>query len=147
MSQDLTGNTPNYAIARIDLPGQRTHGWQVRLQRRGIKYGKFFSDSSYGDSSIALVSALDFRDQLVSELEILAKNQARICTRSMRNSSGVVGVSKTSINAANGATYHFWQVTCSPQPGKRCCVNFSIRRYGESAAFDLAVQARSEATN
>ena len=73
MSQDLTGNTPNYAIARIDLPGQRTHGWQVRLQRRGIKYGKFFSDSSYGDSSIALVSALDFRDQLVSELEILAQ--------------------------------------------------------------------------
>jgi hypothetical protein len=147
MSQDLTGNTPNYAIARIDLPGQRTHGWQVRLQRRGIMYGKFFSDSSCGDSSIALVSALDFRDQLVSELEILAKNQARICTRSMRNSSGVVGVSKTSITAANGATYHFWQVTWSPQPGKRRCVKFSIRRYGESAAFDLAVQARSEATN
>ncbi len=58
-----------------------------------------------------------------------------------------MGVSKTSITAANGVTYHFLQTTWSPQPGKRCCVKFSIRRYGESAAFDLAVQARSEAAN
>ena len=147
MSQHSTDNTPNYAIARIDLPDQRTHGWQVRLQRRGIKYGKFFSDSSYGDPRIALANARVFRDQLISELETQAKNQARICTRSTRNSSGVVGVSKISISAANGATYHFWQATWSPQPGKRCCVKFSIKRYGESEAFELAVQARTEATN
>ncbi len=147
MSQHSTDNIPNYAIARIDLPDQRTHGWQVRLQRRGIKYAKFFSDSSYADPGIALANALAFRDQLVSELETQAKNQARICTRSTRNSSGVVGVSKISITAANGATYHFWQATWSPQPGKRCCVKFSIKRYGESEAFELAVQARTEATN
>jgi len=147
MSQHSTDNIPNYAIARIDLPDQRTHGWQVRLQRRGIKYAKFFSDSSYADPRIALANALAFRDQLVSELETQAKNQARICTRSTRNSSGVVGVSKISITAANGATYHFWQATWSPQPGKRCCVKFSIKRYGESEAFELAVQARTEATN
>ncbi len=152
MSQHPTDNAPNYAIARIDLPDQRTHGWQVRLQRRGIKYAKFFSDSSYGnptcgDPRIALVNARAFRDQLVSELGLQAKNQARICTRSTRNSSGVVGVSKISVTAANGATYHFWQATWSPQPGKRCCVKFSIKRYGESEAFELAVQARIEATN
>jgi hypothetical protein len=147
MSQHSSDNAPNYAIARIDLPDQRTHGWQVRLQRRGIKYGKFFSDSSYEDPRIALANALDFRDQLIRELEAQAKNQARICTRSTRNSSGVVGVSKISITAANGATYHFWQATWSPQPGKRCCVKFSIKRYGESEAFELAVHARTEATN
>ena len=147
MSQDSTDYPPNYAIARLDLPDQRTHGWQVRLQRRGIKYAKFFSDSAYSDSRTALANARKFRDQLVKELEEQAKNQARICTRSARNSSGVVGVSKICINAANGATYHFWQATWSPQPGKRCCVKFSIQRYGESEAFELAVQARTEATN
>ncbi len=147
MSQDQTDYLPNYAIARIDLPGQRTHGWQVRLQRRGKKYAKFFSDSAFGGPRIALVNAREFRDQLISKLEDQAKNQARICNQSSRNSSGVVGVSKISITAANGNTYHFWQATWSPQPGKRCCVKFSIQRYGESQAFELAVQARIEAIN
>lgn len=147
MSQHTPDYPPNYAIARIDLPAQRTHGWQVRLQRRGIKYAKFFSDSSYGSPQSSLSTARTWRDQLISELEIHAKNQARICTRSTRNSSGVVGVSKIIVTAANGATYHFWQATWSPQPGKRCCVKFSIKRYGESEAFELAVQARTDATN
>jgi hypothetical protein len=147
MSQDSTDYPSNYGIARIDLPDQRTHGWQVRLQRRGIKYAKFFSDSSYDSSRKSLANARAFRDQLVNELEEQARNQARICTRSTRNSSGVVGVSKISINAANGATYQFWQATWSPEPGKRCCVKFSIKRYGETEAFELAVQARTEATN
>ena len=147
MSQHSPDYPPNYAIARIDLPDQRTHGWQVRLQRRGIKYAKFFSDSSYNNPHQALAHAQAYRDQLIAELEEQAKNQARICTRSTRNSSGVVGVSKISVTAANGATYHFWQATWSPEPGKRCCVKFSIRRYGENEAFELAVQARMEATN
>ena len=147
MAQHSIDNSPNYAIARIDLPDQRTHGWQVRLQRRGVKYAKFFSDSSYGSIQGSLVVARLWRDQLVSELEDQAQNQARICTRSTRNSSGVVGVSKITVTAANGNTYHFWQATWSPQPGKRCCVKFSIKRYGDSEAFELAVQARTEATN
>lgn len=147
MSQDSTDYPPNYAIARIDLPDQRTHGWQVRLQRRSIKYAKFFSDSSYGSSQTSLSQAQNWRDQLISELDAEAKNLARICTRSARNSSGVVGVSKIIVNAANGTTYHFWQATWSPEPGKRCCVKFSIKRYGDHRAFELAVQARTEATN
>lgn len=147
MSQDSTDYPPNYAIARIDLPDQRTHGWQVRLQRRSIKYAKFFSDSSYGSSQTSLCQAQNWRDKLISELDAEAKNLARICTRSARNSSGVVGVSKIIVNAANGATYHFWQATWSPEPGKRCCVKFSIKRYGDHRAFELAVQARTEATN
>lgn len=147
MSQDSTDYPRNYAIARIDLPDQRTHGWQVRLQRRSIKYAKFFSDSSYGSSQTSLSQAQNWRDQLISELDAEAKNLARICTRSARNSSGVVGVSKIIVNAANGTTYHFWQATWSPEPGKRCCVKFSIKRYGDHRAFELAVQARTEATN
>jgi len=147
MSQQANDYSSNYAIARIDLPVQKTHGWQVRLQRRGIKYAKFFSDSSYGSHEASLTIARKWRDQLVTELQLQAKNKARICTRSTRNSSGVVGVSKISVTASNGAVYHFWQATWSPRPGKRCCVKFSIKRYGESEAFELAVQARTDATN
>jgi len=84
MSQQPTKNSANYAIARIDIDVQCTHGWQVRLQRRGVKYAKFFSDSSYGNAASALVVAREWRDELLQKLESQIQNQARICTRSLR---------------------------------------------------------------
>ena len=130
----------NYAIARIDLPGAGTHGWQVRLQRRGKKFAKYFSNHLHGGSRRAFRIAQAWRAQLLTNLE--AEETVRICRRSARNSSGVVGVSKVTVVAPNGCEYHFWQATWSPAPGKRRCVKFSIRRYGDRRAFELAVEAR-----
>lgn len=131
----------NYALARIDLPGASTHGWQVRLQRRGVKYAKYFGDRVHGGADRALMAARVWRDRLLEEIE--KGEQARICSKSARNRSGVVGVSKVSV-VTNGATYQFWQATWSPETGQRRCVKFSIRRYGDQEAFRLAVMAREE---
>ncbi|MDB4265446.1 AP2 domain-containing protein [bacterium] len=132
----------NYALARIDLPGASTHGWQVRLQRRGVKFAKYFGDRVYGDHRRSLTAARQWRDELLTKIE--ASEQARICTRSARNRSGVVGVSRVTV-VTNGSTYEFWQATWSPEVGRRRCVKFSIRRYGDNEAFRLAVIAREEA--
>ena len=131
-----------YAIARIDLRGAGTHGWQVRLQRRGSKYAKYFSDRLHGGSSGAFAQARLWRDRLLKRLE--SEESVRICRRSARNSSGVVGVSKVTVVAANGVEYQFWQATWSPEPGRRRCIKFSIRRYGDQQAFEMAVRARQE---
>ena len=138
----MTTRTQNYAIARIDLPGAGTHGWQVRLQRRGVKYAKYFSDRLHGGSRGAFRFALRWRDRLLRRLE--AEESVRICRRSARNSSGVVGVSKVTVIAPSGSEYHFWQATWSPESGRRRCIKFSIRRHGERRAFDLAVEARQK---
>lgn len=130
----------NYAIARIDLPDACTHGFQVRLQRRGIKYGKFFADRVHGHPERALQAARQWRDALLENIS----DRARVCERSLRNSSGVVGVSKITVVASNGNSYQFWQATWSPAPGQRRCVKFSIKRYGDREAFELAVEARTE---
>ena len=140
MPPSANNPNPNYAIARIDLPGASTHGFQVRLQRRGIKYAKFFSDRVHGTPQHALDAARAWRDALIEKLS----DQTRICERSQRNSSGVVGVSKITVVAANGNSYQFWQATWSPRPGQRRCVKFSIQRYGDREAFQLAVEARTE---
>lgn len=132
----------NYAITRIDLPRACTHGWQVRMQRRGLKYGKFFSDRIHGSPDHSLLAARTWRDTLIEELT--NTTQARICERSPRNQSGVVGVSKITAIGSNGTTYQFWQATWSPTPGQRCCVKFSIQRHGNAMAFQLAVKARTE---
>lgn len=130
-----------YAITRIDLPGSSTHGWQVRLQRRGRKYGKYFGDRQAGGPRSAYERARAWRDELVERLSD-GSDSTRVCRRSARNSSGVVGVSRVSVVAANGETYYFWQAAWSPAPGERRCVKFSIRRHGERSAFRLAVEAR-----
>ena len=135
-------DSPNYAIARIDLPGAGTFGWQVRLQRRGLKYAKFFADNVHGNSELALDTARAWRNNLLDRLD--NEDRARICQRSQRNSSGVVGVSKVTV-VTKGIQYVFWQATWTPQAGKRKCVKFSIKRHGDSVAFELAVSARIEA--
>jgi len=137
----MEASRDNYALARIDLPGASTHGWQVRLQRRGVKYAKYFGDRLHGGPAVALKAARRWRDQLLVQIE--SSEQARICTRSARNRSGVVGVSKVTV-VSNGSSYEFWQATWSPETGRRRCVKFSIRRYGEKEAFRLAVVAREE---
>lgn len=136
---DLRQQDPNYAITRIDLPSAGTHGFQVRLQRRGIKYGKFFADRVHGHPEHALRFAREWRNTLLEKIT----DRARVCERSPRNNSGVVGVSKITVIASNGNSYHFWQATWSPAPGQRRCVKFSIRRYGDREAFELAVEART----
>lgn len=138
----MSTESPNYAIARLDLPSACTHGWQVRLQRRGIKYAKFFADGPHGSAENALHAARAWRNDLLDRFE--NEERARICQRSPRNSSGVVGVSKVSVTT-NGTTYTFWQATWSPEPGKRKSVKFSIKRHGDTVAFEMAVSARIEA--
>lgn len=143
MNEPQPGRTQNYAIARIDLPSASTHGWQVRVQRRGIKYAKFFADGNYGHPERSLAAARHWRDALLAKYT----DHTRICERSPRNSSGVVGVSKITVSSSNGTTYHFWQASWSPAPGQRRCVKFSIKRYGDQEAFQRAVEARIEGIN
>lgn len=133
-----------YGIARLDVPGAGTHGWQVRLQRRGEKHAKYFSDRACGGSEEAFDEALRWRNRLLRTLE--EGESIRVCRRSPRNQSGVVGVSKVKVTASNGAAYEFWQATWSPEAGKRRCVKFSIMRYGYLEAFRRAVKARVDAT-
>jgi len=132
-----------YAIARIDLPRASTHGWQVRLQRRGRKYGKYFADRQFGGARGAYEAARAWRDELVREVGC-GQRAARVCVRSSRNRSGVVGVSKVAVTGPNGERYFFWQATWCPEPGERRCVKFSVRRHGERRAFRMAVEARRQ---
>ena len=132
-----------YALSRIDLPGSRTHGWQVRLSRGGRRWSKCFSDARYGGDEAAFSAAKEFRDQLIAELPQPERAGAE-GKMTRRNISGVVGVSRIIVRTRM-TRYVFWQATWSPEPGVRKRVKFSVRRYGEERAFELACEARREA--
>ena len=129
-----------YAISRIDLPLMKTHGWQVRLRRRGKLFSKFFSDRKHGGVEDALVIAKSYRSELIKTLPdpVRAGAEGKL-TR--RNVSGVVGVSRIVIKTG-ARRYEFWQATWSCDSGARKRMKFSVRRYGEERAFELACVAR-----
>ncbi len=133
----------NYGITRIDIDKGSTHGWEVRLQRQNTKYAKFFADKSNKGKNKALAAARAYRDELLATLPEESR-QARANRMTRRNTSGVVGVSRVSTKGSKGTVYDFWQASWSPKPSVRKCVKYSINRYGDKKAFNMASKARKE---
>ncbi len=133
-----------YGIIRLDQPATGTYGWQVRLQRGGVRHARYFSDRASGGSQQSLAAAVAWRDERLASLT--NASQARVCASSARNSSGVIGVSRVIIRTSNGVEYLFWQASWTPVQGRRQSIRFSVKRHGDEKAFQLAVEARLQAT-
>ena len=129
-------------ISRIDSGS--THGWFVRGYRNGKTFSRLFSDIKNGGREAALEKAREFRQQLQQKLEELPQEPRarRIVTRDARNSTGVLGVCKTRKKSPNGTMNECYSVSWRPSPGVQKCTSFSIRKYGEQKAFELAVEHR-----
>ena len=136
-------------ITRLDQAPSGTYGWQVRIQRKGVRYGRFFSDSEWGGSDEALEVAVQYRDRIIAHSERLeqsvdhSRRSHRFVGR--RNNSGVVGVSRISQTSTKGVTYCFWQASWTDRDGTRRTVRYSVLKLGEDEAFRLACTAREKA--
>lgn len=137
-SQNLRG------ISRLDQESTGTHGWQVRIQRKGVRYGRFFSDHEWGGGEHALVIAIQFRDKVIAHQERL-NSIRRHENAGARNQSGVVGVTRISQRSAKGDEYHFWQASWTDNGGSRRTVRYSVLKLGDELAFEMACVAREEA--
>jgi hypothetical protein len=129
-------------ISRIDSGS--THGWFVRGYRNGKTFSRLFSDMKNGGKEAALAKARQFKDELRQKLDELPREPRarRIVTRDARNSTGVLGVCRTSKKSPSGTINECYSVSWRPAPGVQKCTSFSIRKYGEAKAFELAVAHR-----
>lgn len=129
-------------ISRIDSGS--THGWFVRGYRNGKTYSKLFSDLKCGGKNKAKALAVAYRDELNEELEAIPKKQRprRIVTTDSRNTTGELGVSRTTKTGPNGTKHDCYSVSWRPEPGVQKCTSFSVKKYGEKKAFKLAVEHR-----
>ncbi len=50
----VRGASPNKGISRIDQEDKRTHGWFVRIMRKGQVHNAFFADQTHGGKGKAL---------------------------------------------------------------------------------------------
>lgn len=135
-------DSKNKGISRIDSGS--THGWFVRGYKNGKTYSKLFSDLKCGGKRKALNSAREYRDELYNELADIPQKPRgrRIVYRDSRNTTGVLGVCRTSKKSPNGAVNECYSVSWRPEPGIQKCTSYSIRKYGEKKALQLAIAHR-----
>lgn len=135
---------PNYGISRIEQEEKKNFGWNVRITNKGKTTHKYFPDKSCGGKNKALKLAREFRDAVLRKMP-KAKQEA--ASRPMRKvkKSGVVGVTHVVSKAGMSKVYEYWQAAWEDAAGRRRTAKFSISRYGNKPALELAVQARKDA--
>ena len=123
-------------LTRFDHPKKNTFGYFVRIQWKGEKYHKFFSDGVYGDRLGALAAALEWRDETERKLA-KPHTDRQVIGFSSRNKSGVVGVRRMLKQGRD-----VYEATWMDARGQVGRTSFSVARHGEKRAFRLAVRAR-----
>ncbi|MBI5926700.1 MAG: hypothetical protein HY836_14010 [Aquabacterium sp.] len=133
-----------YAIKPVCSGGQR--GWSVEICRQGNEYRKCFTASRHGGTEAALLAAIAWRDEIASMVKTMTL--AAYCSIERRNnSSGHPGVylmrTLKKDRAGNVRVHVSWEARTPAglkPPRKK---SFSVEKYGEGKAYELAVNARN----
>lgn len=122
-------------LTRIDHPTKNTHGYFVRIQWKGERRSKFFSDSVYGDRLAALFAAIEWRNAVEKEL---GKPRTE---RQVLGTSYEEGKMPGIRRRREGHT-DYYEATWTTTVGKLRRTKYSIARHGEKRALQLALRAR-----
>lgn len=139
----MTEPRPNYGITRIDQPEKKNHGFYVRITHRGKSHQKYFPDKSLGGKPKALKAAKLYRDSLLDKMPKYKQDAAAKKKRRIKQ-SGVVGVTHVVSKSPKDKVYEYWQAAWIDTDGNRRTAKFSISRYGNEKAMDLAKKARRD---
>lgn len=134
---------PNYGITRIDQPEKKNHGFYVRITHRGKGFQKYFPDKSLGGKPKALKAAKAYRDALLEKMPRYKQESASKKKRKIKQ-SGIVGITHVVSKSPKGTVYEYWQAAWVDGDGSRRTAKFSIARYGDDKAMDLAKKARRD---
>lgn len=118
--------------------------WKVNLKRRNKYMYKYFRDEAYGGKEKALKAAKAYRDSLMGAVSGADYTMWRRNRRHKGNKSGVVGVGRYFARDESGKR-PFWQAFWRTADGVRQGRKFSVLRYGEKHAKQLATEARRKA--
>lgn len=140
MSNEESKPTPG--ICRIDQPEKRTHGFFVRLHRKGKIHSAFFGDKGHGGRTQALEAAQQHYQSLLRKHKPMTRRRWAQ-TRRRKGRSRFLGVQKVLVRRP-GYQQEYWKATWSPQPRVARKRMFSVRKHGARRALALALQARRD---
>ncbi|PLX82667.1 MAG: hypothetical protein C0617_13550 [Desulfuromonas sp.] len=152
MKIDLSKYPDRKFIKRINNP--KYAGWQFSFERKILKESKFFNDRKIGSIDGAYEAAVKYRNEFLEaagELGVLneashpRKSIPLVLKISPRNTSGIVGVGRTSRERREGRKREeTWQANYQDEKGKNKQEQFSISHYGEKMALFKAVEFRRD---
>ncbi|WP_431127520.1 AP2/ERF family transcription factor [Variovorax paradoxus] len=116
----------------------RVGHWAVAIQRDGVTLGKIFSFTVYGSQAAALRQAQAWRDEIVRQHPPATRQQFAATSR-RNNTSGYTGVKLA--NDRDGIP-RYWEASTRLGPGNTVRKFFSIKRYGNAHAKELAIAER-----
>ena len=135
---------PTHAMEGIVRIENATTGrWVVRFRRNRKTYVGHFADSHHGGKRAALKAAKAWRDVRLREAQPMSSKTYFSFIRK-NNTSGVTGVFRIKLvkTHADGTRVERW-AWIAHSPTKPIKVrSFSIAKYGEQEAFNLAITAR-----
>ena len=135
--------TPPKGIVRLKYEST-SEAWNARYRRDGVNFSQLFSDSKYGSADSALAAAIEWRKN--AEILFPPMNRREVSERKKRNNkSGTTGVYRSVQSYYKGKPLYYWFATWSPRLGKKAMKSFSVQKYGEEKAKELAIQARRQA--
>lgn len=134
-----------YGISRIDNEQYNAHAWRVSLIRRGRRFVKNFPDKKCGTSEKAFTQAIKFRDQLLVKYPPISRKE--FCNAKRRNNkTGITGVYKyaKSYLLKDGTMREswYWEANWPDQNGQSKSMRFSVKKYGDEFAKQMAIRAR-----
>lgn len=134
-----------YGISRVDDERNNTHAWRVSLSRRGKRYVKNFPDKKCGGRLAALADASQFRDLLLIKYPPITRKE--FCESKRRNNrTGITGVYKysKSYQLKDGSIKEawYWEANWPNSNGESISKRFSVKRFGDDYAKQLAMRAR-----
>lgn len=140
MRKKLRKRGPNAGISRIDQVDNHTHGFFVRLIRKGTVHSAFFADRRMGGKKLALKAAREHYQKLLAKHGTMSRREWAETVR-RKGKSGITGVRRGS-RTIGGVKYWFWVATWSPKPYLVKKQMFSVVKFGEKEAKALAIKAR-----
>lgn len=133
-----------YGISRVDDATHHTHAWRVSLRRKGQPLVRNFPDLRHGGKRKALEAAKAYRDELLQRYPPLSRVEFAE-TKRRNNKSGVTGVClvdcKYYLKSGRKRVLSYWEAIWPTATG-HCNKRFSIARYGDQGAFQMACRAR-----
>ncbi|MBI1907209.1 MAG: AP2 domain-containing protein [Rhodocyclales bacterium] len=135
---DTPANKP-YGISPYWGEGRKQRGWKLDIRRRGVMFHRSFNARDYGGLDGALQAALALRDEIDREHPLMSKREWCATLRST-NTSGVPGV--PGVSRVSDRTGEHWKAHVYLSDGRQKTRQFSIAKYGEDRAYQLAVEAR-----
>jgi len=132
-------------IRRFDDDVRNTHAWLVQVQRGNKIETKMFSDCTYGGKRRALRAALKLRNELLAQ-ELFEHQIWRRTLLRKNNTSGIPGVARYDqlANPRTGKRAVFWMASWIDEKGVGRKRKFSVFRYGEEEAKQLAIAEREK---